>query len=240
MNDHHTQTNGNPISIHTEHGSLHGLLVSVANPRALIVLAHAGVLTGAPAGEHTETPAETHGNAANTREEALATTLRQAGMTTLVIDLMTHQETHFVDVVNNVPLLAKRLLDCLALIKRQMSNGELSSLPIGLCAAGSVSPAAIRVAGLRDHDIAAVACRGGLIDLAGMLYLRSLEAPLIVFTGEKDSGLLASNQRAFKEIACTKALEIIPESDSHFDSAGAFDNVSQKIVHWFNAHCTAT
>ena len=228
MSNTQTQSNGNPVSIHTEHGALHGLLEQTPDARALIVLAHAGTTPDAPDSAHDRS-----------HDDSLASALRQAGMSTLVIDLMTQQETHFIDVINNVPLLAKRLLDCLALIKRQMSTGELASLPIGLCAAGSVSPVAIRVAGLRDHDIAAVACRGGLIDLAGMLYLRSLESPLIVMTGEKDSGLVASNQRAFKEIACTKALEIIPETDSQFDSAAAFDKVTQKIVHWFSAHCTA-
>jgi putative phosphoribosyl transferase len=218
MSDLQPRSDDSPISIHTEHGPLHGRLAPLAGASCLIVLAHAGA-----------TP-EAH-------DDALAARLRQAGMATLVIDLLTHQEERFADVHNNVPLLAKRLLDCLTLIKRQMQNDEMPTLPIGLCAADSTSPVVIRVAGLRDNDIAAVVCRGGLIDLAGALYLRSLTSPLLVLLGQSDATLLASNQRALKEVACTKLLAIIQETTSSFASSGAFDAAASKVTDWFGAHC---
>ena len=68
-----------------------------------------------------------------------------------------------------------------------MLLGELQTLPIGLYAANATSPVAVRVAAQRDHDIAAIVCRGGLIDLAGMLYLRSLESPLLMLVEETDT-----------------------------------------------------
>ena len=199
-------------------GSLRGFLSLPTDPSALIVMAHAGKIP------------EAH-------DEALAETLRQEGMATLVIDLLTHQEERFADVHNNVPLLSKRLLGCLTQIKRQMQNGELPTLSIGLCTADSTSPVAIRVAALRDHDIAAIACRGGLIDLAGGLYLRSLESPLLVLLGEHDETLLASNQRALKQVACNKILDVIPDTDSTFASTIALAAIAQKISHWFIQHC---
>lgn len=210
--------NANTISIHTEHGALHGQLSVPPNAGGLIILAHAGT-------------------APDAHDDALAAVLRHAGMATLVIDLLTHQEERFADVHHNVSLLAKRLLDCLTLIKRQMQNTELPQLPIGLCAADSTSPVIVRVAALRDHDIAAVATRGGLIDLAGMLYLRSLTSPLLVLLGETERTLIASSQRALQEVSCTKALAIIPNTGSEFDSAAAFDAAAEKIVSWFGAYC---
>lgn len=201
-----------PISIHTEHGSLHGLLALPADARGLVVLAHAGALP------------ECH-------DDALAAALREAGMATLVIDLLTHQEERFADVHNNVPLLAKRLLDCLALIKRQMQNGELPLLPIGLCGADSTSPVAIRVAALRDHDIAAVVCRGGLIDLAGMLYLRSLESPLLVLVDDADQRVVASNRRALQEVGSRKELTLVPRSAHDLCAATA-----DSALRWFASH----
>lgn len=208
---------GTPIAIHTEHGSLHGLIALPQDARSLVVLAYAGATSDA-------------------RDSAVVGALRQSGMATLVIDLLTHQEEHFADVHNNIPLLVKRLLDCLALIKRQMQNDELPTLPIGLCGTGTTSPVAIRVAALRDHDISAIVCLGGLIDLAGILYLRTLESPLLVLVGEADSTLIASNRRALNEVACTKALELIPETATLADPTTALDAVSRKIAHWFGQH----
>lgn len=205
--------NTRSLSIHTEHGPLHGTLTLVPEAAALIVLAHAGTM-----------PA--------THDEALASVFRHAGLATLTVDLLAHHEERFTDVHNNVPLLARRLLDCLFLIKRQMLNEELPTLPLGLCGAGYSSPVVLRVAALRDHDIAAVVCRGGLIDLAGMLYLRSLESPLLVLLGEADGQLLASNRRALAEVGCRKALKIVPLSDSDFASAEAFAIVATEAAHW--------
>ncbi len=209
-----------PISIHTAHGSVHGLITLPPDASGLIVLAHAGATPDA-------------------HDEALAIALRQAGMATLLIDLLTSQEEHFADVHNNVPLLAKRLLDCLSLIKRQMDNEELPKLPLGLCAADSTSPVVIRVAALRDHDIAAIACRGGLIDLAGMLYLRSLESPLLVVVSDQDETLLAISQRALKEVVCANRLEVIPASNSNFNSKIAMETITSTISSWFVKYCRA-
>lgn len=209
---------GMPISIHTTHGPLHGLLTLQPDACGLVVLIHAGAVPGA-------------------HDEALASRLRQDGLATLVIDLLTHQEERFADVHNNIPLLAKRLLDCLTLIKRQMENEELPHLPIALSAADTTSPVAIRVAALRDHDIAAVVCRGGLIDLAGALYLRSLASPLLVLVGDADRTVVASNQRALQEIHCNKMLAIIPDTASTFDSLPAFSLVAQKVAHWLGEYC---
>lgn len=206
------------ISIHTEHGPLHGQLTLPPDAAGLVVLAHAGL-----------SPAS--------HDEALAVILQHRGFATLTLDLLPHKEERFADVHNNVPLLAKRLLEGLNLVKRQMFNEEIPTLPLALCAAGYASPAIVRVAAQRDHDIAAVACRGGLIDLAGMLYLRSLSSPLLLLIGEMDSTLLASSQRAMNEVACSKALEVIPKTDSSFDAKAAFDTVAGKVADWFDQYC---
>lgn len=218
MSDIEIQDQDTPISIHTEHGPLHGQLVLPPDASGLIVLAHAGL-----------TPAS--------HDEALAVVLQHRGFATLTLDLLPHKEERFADVHNNVPLLAKRLLEGLNLIRRQMLNEEIPTLPLGLCAAGYASPVIVRVAAQRDREISAIACRGGLIDLAGMLYLRSLSSPLLLLVGAADSTLLASSQRAMNEIACSKTLEIIPETTSSFDSKPAIDTVAGKLADWFEQYC---
>lgn len=218
MSDIQISDGSTPILIHTEHGPLHGQLILPPNARALIILAHAGANP------------ESH-------DEALGAILRHNAFATLRLDLLPYAEERFDDVHNNVSLLAKRLLGALNMIKREMQNEAMPTLPIGLCAADHASPVIVRVAAQRDHDIAAVVCRGGLIDLAGMLYLRSLESPLLVLVGEKDATLIASNQRALKEVSCSHALEILPGTDSIFCSATAFDAITRKTTHWLDKHC---
>jgi dienelactone hydrolase len=217
MSDSTPYAPGTPLAIHTEHGYLHGQLALPADPAGLVVL----VQTGSHPAAH---------------DAALAAVLRQSGLATFAIDLLAQQEEHFPDAQTNVPLLTKRLLECLGLIKRQMLNEEIPALRIGLCAGGHGSPVVVRAAALRDHDIAAVVCRGGLIDLAGMLYLRSLESPLLLLVGEADAHLIGNSHRALQEVACGKALEIIPASDSEFASTEAFEAMAQRTASWFATH----
>lgn len=212
--------NGGPISIHTARGPLHGQLAVPSGAGGLIVLAHAGFSP------------ESHDN-------ALAAVLRHAGFATLTLDLLPPEEERFADAHNNVPLLTQRLLDGIALIKRLMQDETLPTLPLGLCAAGHASPVIVRASAQRDRDIAAIVCRGGLIDLAGALYLRLLTSPLLVLLGEHEQRLLVSSQRALREVACDKALEIIPDAGGDVDSGSAFDAVASGTVRWFDTYCQA-
>jgi hypothetical protein len=217
MSDSQSSDDRTPILIHTEHGPLHGQLILPTNACGLIILAHAGANP------------ESH-------DEALAAILRQQGLATLRLDLLPYTEERFEDTHHNVSLLAKRLLGGLELLKREMQNEALPTLPIALCGSDHASPAIVRIAAQRDHDIAAVVCRGGLIDLAGVLYLRSLTSPLLVLLGEKDSALIKSNQRALQEVHCRAKLEIIPDTTIGFCSGRAFDTVAHETALWFGTY----
>lgn len=205
-----------PIALHSEHGPLPGWLSIPAAPAGLVVLARAG-----DAGQAPEADAS-----------ALAAELRRTGLAVLSLDLLAHQEERYADAVNNVPLLSRRLLDCLALLKRRMRNDELPPLPIGLYGAGPASPAVVRVAALRDHDIAALVCRNGIIDLAGVLYLHALASPLLILLDAAEERLLAANQRARRELSCPNALEILPPG-ADANAAGASARLA---ADWFSRH----
>ncbi len=206
-----------PVSIPSEHGLLHGQLALQPASHGLVVLAHAAV-------------------ALDARDELLAKHMRDAGLSTLSVDLLARQEERFADVHNNVPLLTRRLLDFLGLIKTRMLLGELQTLPFGLCAANATSPVVVRVAAQRDHDIAAVVCRGGLIDLAGVLYLRSLESPLLLLIEETDTQHTASNRRALQEIHCIQELKLIPEIGIDYATSTGFEAAANEASQWFVRH----
>ncbi len=199
------------------HARLHGQLSLHPAAPGLVVLAYA-----APA--------------LDTREHVLAGILRHAGLSTLAIDLVAREEEHYPDLHNNVPLLARRLVDVLDLIKTRMLMGELQTLPFGLCAAHATSPVAVRVAALRDHDIAAVVCRGGLIDLAGLLYLRTLEAPLLQLVEENDAAQLAAARRAQKELQALSTVRTIPEIGFEIAGSAGFEAAARETTQWFCKH----
>lgn len=205
---------GIPVSVHSEHGLLYGELAVLPDSPGIVVLAHAAKLL-------------------DRQDTLLAGQFRRSGFSTLSVDLLTHQEEHFPDVHNNVPLLAKRLVDFLGLLRNRMRMGELNEQPFGLFAAHATSPVAIRVAALRDHDIAGIVCRGGLIDLAGVLYLRSLESPLLLLAEETDTPHLASNRRALQEISCRKELKIIPETGIDYAVSSGFAIALAESIQWF-------
>lgn len=208
---------GVPVSIPSEHGLLYGELALLPESSGLVVLAHAAM-------------------ALDQKEKLLAVQFRRAGLSTLSIDLLSHQEEHFPDVHNNVPLLARRVVDFLGLLKNRMSMGELREQPIGLFAANATSPVVIRVAALRDHDIAAIVCRGGLIDLAGVLYLRSLESPLLLLIEETDQQHIASNRRALGEVSCRKELKLIPEIGVDYAASAGLVVCLHEATQWFIRH----
>ncbi|MEF8706479.1 MAG: hypothetical protein V5B07_08595 [Candidatus Accumulibacter sp. UW27] len=199
---------------------LNGVLRLPAQLSALVVLTHAGQLPAA-------------------RDDALSVILQHAGIGTLRLDLLTGGEGQQTERARNVPLLARRLLDGLSLLKRRMRLGEVPTLPIALCAAGDCSPVVLRVAAERDRDIYAVVCRGGLIDLAGTLYLRSLRSPLLVLVAEDDERVATSNRRALREVSCRHELRLLPAGVDAPDAAAASEQVARETALWLVKHLPA-
>jgi len=220
LHDDFDRTDSLPVAINTEHGTLHGELGIHLGSAGIVVLAH-------------------DTRKLDARDTMLARFFRHAGLSTLSVDLLAAQEENFPDIHNNVPLLAKRLLDFLGMVKHRMQMGELNEQAIGLFAANATSPVVVRVASLRDHDIAAIVCRGGLIDLAGVLYLRSLESPLLLLVEETDHLHAASNQRALQEVSSPKALKLIPEIGFDYAISPGFELAAVEATQWFTKHFTA-
>ena len=97
----------------------------------------------------------------------------------------------------------------------------------------------VRVASLRDHDIAAIVCRGGLIDLAGVLYLRSLASPLLLLVEETDELHAASNRRALAEVTCPKELRLIPVIGVDYAISRGFEQHVREATVWFKQYFAA-
>lgn len=215
--------NAIPLRVPCEHGHAHsqllGELAVLPEAPGIVILAHASP-------------------ALDERDHLLAGILRHAGFSTLSINLLARQEEHFSDVHHNVPLLSRRLVDVVDLLKNRMLMGELRSQALGLCAANDTSPVAVRVAALRDHEITAIVCRGGLIDLAGALYLRTLKAPLLMLVESQDETHTAAARRALREIPAPSELRTIPEIAFDFATSAGFEAAARETTQWFVDHFT--
>jgi pimeloyl-ACP methyl ester carboxylesterase len=166
------------------------------------------------------------------RNRQVAATLNEAGLATLLFDLLTPPEAGDRDNVFDIPLLAERLEAGIDLVK---SRHETAGLPIGLFGASTGAAAALISAERRDEDIAAVVSRGGRPDLAGER-LALVRAPTLLIVGGADVQVLALNKAAQAKLAGPSALEVIPGATHLFEEPGALDEAARLAAEWFRKH----
>lgn len=186
------------LNIHTSHGTLLGHLALPEHPRNLILLPQIQPLAV---------------------DDPFAANLFNRGHAVLSMEVICERERHFVDTSQDVSRLARRMTDILDLIRR---DGDMQNLPLAIHAGGDATPAAIRVAALRDTQVSTLSCHGGLIDRAGLQALEMLVAPLLMLIDDKDPAALASWQRAYRHLACPNQM--------HFLQAG--ENQEEPVSAW--------
>ena len=160
--------------------------------------------------------------------------LWQARMATVDIDLLDPEAAHFTDAATHLPLLVERLLAVIGQLTRLMESDVIPARPIGLFAAGDATPVAVRAAAVRDKAVAALLCVGGLVDLAGLQYLRELKAPLLMLAGPDDAAA-ANLARARPHIPGRTETRVLPEVESSAATAG----IARTATTWFSEQLLA-
>ena len=168
------------------------------------------------------------------RNQFVARIIRQAGVGTLLFDLLTREEES-IDIRTrhlrfDIGLLAERLIDATAWIK-----GELDFLSIGYFGASTGAAAALMAAAQPGNDVDAVVSRGGRPDLAGPALSRVKAATLLI-VGELDYPVIKMNEGAFALLTCEKELKIVPGASHLFEEAGTLERVSTLAADWFRRH----
>ena len=154
----------------------------------------------------------------------VAAALNQAGLGTLLADLLTPEEELRRANVFDVRLLVAQL------------TGISSAIPPRLPA---TSPAAALWAAAADPrvPIAAVVSRGGP-DLAGP-QLASVRAPTLLIVGGSDEAVLDLNRQARQQLTCENELAVIPGVTRLFEEPGALEQVAERASGWFTSHLVA-
>jgi putative phosphoribosyl transferase len=165
------------------------------------------------------------------RNQFVAGVLQEAGIGTLLFDLLSEPEAEDRRNVFDIELLADRLL---AALRWAMSSGATSALAMGLFGASTGAAAALVAAG-QEPLVRAVVSRGGRPDLAGA-WLGRVAAPTLLIVGERDRQVLELNRRALAQLQCEKRLSVVPGATHLFEEPGTLEQASQLAKEWFSEH----
>lgn len=200
-----------PVEVKVGSVVLHGLF-ALPEPRGMVVFAH-----------------RSGKGRLNPRNVAVARLFREAGLATFMIDLLRSEETEVVHNIFDIKLLADRLL---AAVEWAAQQPEAKGLRVGCLGTSTAAAAALQAAARLPESIRAVVSRGGRPDLA-KTFLPKVKAPTLLVVGENDSSATEQNQKAYKQLICTKELVIVPGASHLFEEPGTFDQVSAQARAWF-------
>jgi pimeloyl-ACP methyl ester carboxylesterase len=175
----------------------------------------------------------------SSRNRFVAQTLREVGMGTLLLDLLTPRE-EAVDRVTaqlrfDIGLLARRLVGAIDWLGEHASTRELQT---GLFGASTGGGAALVAAAARRERVRAVVSRGGRPDLAGEA-LPNVQAPTLLIVGGADDVVIQLNQQAYERLPGMKRLEIVPGASHLFEEPGALEAVAGLARAWFSTYLPA-
>ena len=163
------------------------------------------------------------------RNRAVAATLQEAGLATLLFDLLTPAEEADRSLVFDIPLLGRRLAAATAWLRRDPAGA--SGLPVGYFGASTGAGAALWAAA-GDPGVAAVVSRGGRPDLAGPR-LGEVSAPTLLIVGSRDPMVLDLNREAQAALRAECRLEVVAGATHLFEEPGALDQVARLARDWF-------
>ncbi len=197
---------------------LYGDLAVPAGSNGIVLFAH-----GSGSGRH------------SSRNRRVAQQLQQAGMATLLFDLLTAEEEqrdiHTREHRFDIPLLTGRMQDATAWVQ---SQPQFRGWRVGYFGASTGSAAALIAAARFGRHIAAVVSRGGRPDLAGAAALARVNAPTLLVVGARDETVLWLNREAAAVMHAPVELRVVPGATHLFEEPGALEAVSKLAAAWFS------
>ncbi|HXP76536.1 MAG TPA: dienelactone hydrolase family protein [Stellaceae bacterium] len=166
------------------------------------------------------------------RNNFVALALSDAGLATLLFDLLTEAEAADRRNVFDIGLLAERLILAADWVKQQ---DGVRDLPLGYFGASTGAAAALIAAARSPGVCAAVVSRGGRPDLAGEALPR-VRAPTLLIVGGDDPEVLELNREAARQLLCENELAVVPHATHLFEEPGTLEAVVELARRWFLDH----
>src|SRR5579864_5482536 len=220
MNRHdHGRSQTTPVAIPVGKNVLQGDLSVPESARGVVAFAHGS-------GSGRQSP----------RNRYVAQVLQEAGLATLLMDLLTADEEAFdaqtAALRFDIQLLAGRLIESTWWLVDQQQTADL---PIGYFGASTGAAAALVSAAELPALVSAIVSRGSRPDLAGEA-LRQVVAPTLLIVGSNDRTVLELNRRALSKLPGETALEIVPGAAHLFEEPGALESVAYLAQQWFRRY----
>ncbi|HSN02712.1 MAG TPA: phosphoribosyltransferase family protein [Acidimicrobiales bacterium] len=170
------------------------------------------------------------------RNQYVAGVLNDAGLATLLFDLLDEDEARDRANVFDIALLATRLSGATEWLRQE---GGVARLPIAYFGASTGAAAALWAAADRGSQIAAVVSRGGRPDLADAR-LGDVVAPTLLIVGGADEEVLELNRWAQARLRCENRLEVVPGATHLFDEPGTLEAAARAARDWFLGHAASS
>ncbi|OLT00464.1 phosphoribosyl transferase [Pseudonocardia sp. CNS-004] len=169
------------------------------------------------------------------RNRYVAGVLQQAGIATLLFDLLTPQEERQRANVFDIELLAGRLGEVTEWVRQKP---ECARLAIGYFGASTGAAAALWAAAAPGAAVSAVVSRGGRPDLAAPR-LGEVRAPTLLIVGGHDPVVLELNRRAQAHMHCESRVIVILGATHLFEEPGTLEQAAAEACAWFTNHLAA-
>ncbi|MEV7329465.1 alpha/beta fold hydrolase [Micromonospora sp. NPDC093244] len=170
------------------------------------------------------------------RNVAVARTLNDSGLGTVLADLLTPTEDEVdartAELRFDIGLLSSRLAGIVDWLAVERPAGDV---PIGLFGASTGAAAALVAASTRADRVGAVVSRGGRPDLAGAA-LPQVRTPTLLLVGGLDEEVIALNEQALAELGNVGELRVVPGATHLFEEPGTLDQVAEQAGAWFTTH----
>lgn len=205
-------TDSSSVQIELASIQLEGILVDPSESRGVVVFTH-----GSGSGR------------LSPRNAFVAKALQEAGLGTLLVDLLSEEEDQVYETRFNIGLLAARVVK---VTKWLMNKKEIKGKLIGYFGASTGAAAALQAAANLGSDISAVVSRGGRPDLV-FPFLSTVTAPTLLIVGERDPIVIDMNKAAYDRISSQKDLVIVPGATHLFEEPGTLEEVAELATRWF-------
>ncbi|TML27704.1 MAG: hydrolase [Actinobacteria bacterium] len=173
------------------------------------------------------------------RNRRVASVLAEAGLATLLMDLLTEEEEARDraggELRFDVAMLGERTV---AAIDWLAEHEATAGLPVGAFGASTGAAAALIAAAERPERVRAVVSRGGRPDLAAAA-LGRVRAPTLLIVGALDTAVIEMNREAMRGLSAETELEIVDRASHLFEEPGALDQVAALARDWLVARLRA-
>ena len=172
------------------------------------------------------------------RNRFVAAILRQAGLGTLLFDLLTEEEEQAEAFTRRFRFDIKLLANRLVAATRWMLGQLSTEIRAGYFGSSTGAAAALVAATEMGEMVRGIVSRGGRPDLAGDA-LKRVAAPTLLIVGGNDLPVIPLNEDAFEDLDCEKALQVVAGATHLFEEPGALKKVGNLASDWFCRHLQA-